>query len=149
MIKWISYIYIWKYLYTIKPSDIIKFDSTEFMPVPQNWETDNDVSLVRDNAVDGSIKIVTVKNRGVGLGTGNVTYSNVPIEGDGSGAECSITIDGDSRVESAVISSQGSGYTFGTVNFSAAGIPEGTTRPEFDVRGHNENKTMFPWIRLC
>tara|TARA_Y100000994_G_scaffold122548_1_gene100623 strand:+ start:510 stop:2060 length:1551 start_codon:yes stop_codon:yes gene_type:complete len=125
--------YIWKYLYTIKPADIIKFDSTEFMPVPTNWETDNDVSLVRDNAVDGSIKIITVKNRGVGLGTANVTYSNVPIEGDGSGAECSITIDGDSRVESVAMSSQGSGYTFGTVNFSAAGIPEGTTRPQFDV----------------
>ena len=26
--------YIWKYLYTIKPSDIVKFDSTDFMPVP-------------------------------------------------------------------------------------------------------------------
>ena len=24
--------YIWKYLYTIKPADIIKFDSTDFMP---------------------------------------------------------------------------------------------------------------------
>ena len=27
--------YIWKYLYTIKPSDIVKFDSTNFMPVPE------------------------------------------------------------------------------------------------------------------
>jgi hypothetical protein len=26
--------YVWKYLYTIKPGDIIKFDSTDFMPVP-------------------------------------------------------------------------------------------------------------------
>ena len=30
--------YIWKYLYTIKPSDIIKFESTDFIPVPQDWE---------------------------------------------------------------------------------------------------------------
>ena len=51
----------------------------------------------------------------------------------GLGAECSITIDGDSRVESVSVSAQGSGYTFGTVNFTAAGIPEGTTRPQFDV----------------
>ena len=28
--------YIWKYLYTIRPSDIIKFESTDFMPVPQD-----------------------------------------------------------------------------------------------------------------
>ena len=26
--------YIWKYLYTIKPAELIKFDSTEYMPVP-------------------------------------------------------------------------------------------------------------------
>ena len=26
--------YIWKYMYTIKPSDIVKFESTNFIPVP-------------------------------------------------------------------------------------------------------------------
>ena len=31
--------YIWKYLYTIKPGDIVKFDSTEYMPVPSEWAT--------------------------------------------------------------------------------------------------------------
>ena len=103
------------------------------MPVPTDWENDNDASLIRENAVDGSIKIVTVKNRGIGLGTANVTYNGVPIEGDGSGAECVVTIDGDSRIESVTVSSQGSGYTFGTLNFEAAGIPAGTTSPEFDV----------------
>lgn len=125
--------YIWKYLYTIKPADIVKFDSTQFLPVPNNWSTSNDTSLVRENAVDGSIKIATIKNRGVGLGTANSTYTRVPIQGDGSGAECTITIDGDSKVDTINISSQGSGYTFGTVDFEAGGVPVGTTRPNFDV----------------
>jgi hypothetical protein len=125
--------YIWKYLYTIKPADIVKFDSTQFLPVPNNWSTSNDTSLVRENAVDGSIKIATIKNRGVGLGTANSTYTRVPIQGDGSGAECTITIDGDSKVDTINISSQGSGYTFGTVDFEAGGVPAGTTRPNFDV----------------
>ena len=31
--------YIWKYLFTISPSDIIKFDSTEYITVPNQWET--------------------------------------------------------------------------------------------------------------
>ena len=31
--------YIWKYLYTINPSDIVKFDSTNYIPVPTDWET--------------------------------------------------------------------------------------------------------------
>ena len=125
--------YVWKYLYTIKPADIVKFDSTQFLPVPNDWSTSNDTSLVRENAVDGSIKIATIKNRGVGLGTANSTYTRVPIQGDGSGAECTITIDGDSKVDTINVSSQGSGYTFGTVNFEAGGVPVGTTRPVFDV----------------
>ena len=125
--------YIWKYLYTIKPADIIKFDSTDFLPVPTDWSTSNDTSLVRENAVDGSIKIVTITNRGVGLGTANVTYTRVPIKGDGSGAECTVTIDGDSRINEVVISSQGSGYTFGTLDYEAGGVPTGSTRPIFNV----------------
>ena len=125
--------YIWKYLYTIKPADITKFDSTDFMPVPADWSTSNDTALVRENAVDGSIKIVNILNRGVGLGTANVTYTRVPISGDGSGAECTVTIDGDSKIDTVTVSSQGSGYTFGTLDFEAGGIPTGTTRPSFDV----------------
>ena len=78
--------YIWKYLYTIKPSELVKFDSTEYMPVPSDWATGSENSAVRDNAVDGGIKVVVIQNRGVGLGTANRTYTRVPIKGDGSGA---------------------------------------------------------------
>jgi len=125
--------YIWKYLYTIKPSEIVKFETTDFIPVPANWNTSTDNAAVRDNAVDGSIKIVTITNRGVGLGTANATYTRVPIKGDGSGAECTITIDNDSKVSSITVSNQGSGYTFGNVDLIAGGVPTGTTRPIFDV----------------
>jgi len=125
--------YIWKYLYTIKPADIIKFESTDFMPVPQNWETNSDDSAVRGNAVDGSIKIAVITNRGVGLGTANVTYTQVPISGDGTGAEATVVVNNDSKVESITISNQGSNYTYGTVDLIAGGVPTGTTRPTFDV----------------
>ena len=39
----------------------------------------------------GQLKIVTITNRGVGLGTANRTYTNVPIKGDGDGAEATIS----------------------------------------------------------
>ena len=29
--------YIWKYLFTVAPSDIIKFDSTDFIALDNNW----------------------------------------------------------------------------------------------------------------
>ncbi len=125
--------YTWKYLYTIKPSDVAKFESTDYMPVPTDWQTSTDNAPVRDNAVDGSIKIATIVNRGVGLGTANSTYTSVPIRGDGSNAECTITIDGNQQVSSITISNQGSGYTYGTIDIVAGGVPTGTTRPEFNV----------------
>ena len=137
--------YIWKYLYTIKPSDIVKFDSTDFMPVPADWSTSNDNAAIRDNAVDGSIKIVTVTNRGVSIGpVGGTEYRNVPIKGDGSGAECTITTTNDQQVDTIVISKQGSGYSYGSVDLEAGSVPTGSTRPLFDViippqGGHGSN----------
>ena len=125
--------YIWKYLYTIKPNEVVKFESTDFIPVPANWSTSTDNATVRDNAVDGSIKIVTVTNAGVGLGTANQTYTRVPIEGDGSGAECTLTVGADSKVSGVTISNQGSGYTFGSLNLISGGVPTGTTIPTFNV----------------
>jgi hypothetical protein len=125
--------YIWKYLYTIKPTDIIKFESTDFMPVPADWETSTDNAEVRDNAIDGSIKIVTITNRGVGVGTANRIYTRVPIRGDGTGAECTIVINNDQKVESVTVSNQGSGYTYGNVDLIVGNVPTGTTRPTFDV----------------
>ncbi len=127
--------YIWKYLYTIKPSQAIKFDSTEYMPVPTDWNTvgsDNDA--VRNNAsTSGQLKIVTIRNRGVGLGTANVTYTRVPIDGDGEGAEATVVVNNDSKVESVTVSSGGSGYTFGTLNLQRGGVPTGSTSPVFNV----------------
>ena len=125
--------YIWKYLYTLKPAEVTKFETSDFIPVPANWDSSADNSAVRDNAVDGSIKIVTITNRGVGLGTANRTYTRVPIKGDGIGAECTIVVNNDSKVETITVSSQGSGYTYGNVDLLAGGVPAGTTRPTFDV----------------
>ena len=125
--------YIWKYLYTIKPSELVKFDSTEFMPVPSDWETGSENSAVRDNAVDGGIKCVVIQNRGVGLGTANRTYTRVPIKGDGSGAECTVVINADQNVGSVDITNQGSNYTFGTVDIVAGGLPRPDSYPQLDV----------------
>ena len=125
--------YIWKYMYTIKPSDIVKFESTNFIPVPNNWATASDTAAVRNNAVNGSIKIITINNRGVGIGTANRTYTRVPIKGNGIGAEATVVINNDQTVDSVTVSSQGSGYTYGTLDLNAGGIPSGTTIPSFDV----------------
>jgi len=126
--------YIWKYLYTISPTDINKFDSTNFMPVPANWQTSTTNAAVRNNAsTSGQIKIVTITNRGVGLGTAGVTYTRVPIRGDGTGAEATVVINSSSKIESVTISSGGSGYTYGTLDLAGGGAPTGSTSPVFNI----------------
>ena len=126
--------YIWKYLYTIRPSEIVKFDSTDYIPVPIDWETSDRDFAVRNNAAtSGQLKVITITNRGVGVGTANRVYSRVPIKGDGVGAEATIIVNSESKVESITISNGGSGYTFGTVDLETGGVPTGTTRPTFDV----------------
>ena len=125
--------YVWKYLYTIKPSELIKFDSTEFMPVPADWATGSDNSAVRDNAIDGGIKVVVIQNRGVGLGTANRTYTRVPIKGDGSGAECTVVVNADQQIGSVDVTNQGSNYTFGTVDIVGGGLPRPDSYPQLDV----------------
>ena len=125
--------YIWKYLYTIKPSELVKFDSTDFMPVPTDWSTGSDNAAVRDNAVDGGIKVVIIQNRGVGLGTANRTYTRVPIKGDGTGAECTVVVNADQQIGTVEITNQGSGYTFGTVDIVAGGLPRPDSYPQLDV----------------
>ena len=126
--------YIWKYLYTIKPSQAIKFDSTNYIPVPSNWETSSDDAPVRQNAdSSGQLKIVTIRDRGVGMGTANSTYTRVPILGDGFGAEATIVINNDSKVETVTVSKGGKGYSYGTVDLVAGNVPTGTTSPVFNV----------------
>ena len=126
--------YIWKYLYSIKPNQIIKFDSTNYIAVPSDWETNASYSAVRENAkTSGQIKIVTVRNRGVGIGTANVTYTRVPIKGDGRNAEATVVVNNDSKVESITVSNGGSGYSFGTLALREGGVPAGTIDPVFDI----------------
>jgi len=125
--------YIWKYLYSIKPADLIKFDSTDFMPVPANWESNVEDSAIRLNAVDGGIKIVVIKNRGTGIGTANQTYTRVPIKGDGFDAECTVVVNNDQQIESVTVSNEGYGYTYGSVDLAAGSVPTPTTSPTLDV----------------
>ena len=66
--------YRWKYLFTVSPSDVIKFDSTEYFVVPNNWETttDSEIQIIRDGGNsdnnNNQIKAVYIENGGSGFG---------------------------------------------------------------------------------
>lgn len=113
--------YIWKYLFTIKPSDVLKFDSTNYIPVPIDWLTNSDYKAIRDNALpssgSGQIKVVLVKSYGSNLAAPG-TYSDIPIVGDGADGRVSIVIGSDRRVERIFVTNGGTGYTYGIVDLS-------------------------------
>jgi hypothetical protein len=127
--------YIWKYLYTIKPRDLVKFESVFYMPTPKNWATNTDTQAVKNHASSsGQLKIAKIRNRGVGVTfTSGNTITDVPIKGDGSGAFATVILNNDQKVESVIISKGGSGYTYGTLDLASRGVSIQDTSPVFDV----------------
>jgi hypothetical protein len=125
--------YTWKYLYTLKIEDIIKFDSINFIPVPSDWETSTEYESIRLNAsTSGQIKVVSITNFGENLGSPKV-YSDIPILGDGQGAKVSIVVGNDEKITSIFVTQGGSGYTYGTVDTSTISFPSNVVLPKFDV----------------
>jgi hypothetical protein len=110
--------YVWKYLFTISPSDIIKFDSTEYIILPNNWETDTDTEIQRvRNAGNSEIEENQIKK--IYIDTAGDGYVNglypVDINGDGSGAKALVTVE-NSTIKSAIVTAGGKGYTYGILD---------------------------------
>jgi len=113
--------YVWKYLFSVSPSDIIKFDSTEYVVTPNNWDTSTDSQIIsiRENGNSGptnqnQIKKVYIENSGSGYSSGVVD-----ILGDGLGGRVSITVNSSGSIISTQIVSGGYGYTWGIVDLGS------------------------------
>jgi hypothetical protein len=119
--------YIWKYLYTVSPSDIIKFDSIEYITVPNDWQTttDSQINAVRENGDstlnDNQLKKVYIQNRGLGYTLTSGKTCN--IIGDGSGATVSLDVDTSGRITDATVTSGGKNYTYALVDLGTTGNP--------------------------
>lgn len=113
--------YIWKYMYTVSDSDLLRFTTTNYMPVKTLPANDGSLQWsVQDNATEGAIYSVLVSNTGSGYtNTSNII---VTITGDGSSAEATATINATSQtVTSIVLSDYGQGYTQATVTITGGG----------------------------
>ena len=101
--------YVWKYMYTIPTDDVLRFLSTDFMPIvlPSNPSREATEAL----AVAGSIQSAVIRNFGSGF-SGSTYYA--PIIGDGTGGKVKITAAAGAMTEVEVVSS-GSGYTYASI----------------------------------
>ena len=113
--------YLWKYLFTVSPSDIIKFDSTEYITVPNKWQTstDSQIQSVRDNGDssvnNNQIKKVYVANQGSGYSGG--LGQEFDIVGDGSGGKVVVDVVS-GKITKVIVSAGGKGYTWAFVDLS-------------------------------
>ena len=113
--------YKWKYLFTVSPSDIIKFDSTEFVTVPNGWSTstDSQIRTVRENG-NSDVNLNQIKH--VYIENGGAEYKNglsqeVNIVGDGTGAKARVDVVG-GNITNVIVSAGGKGYTYGMVDLA-------------------------------
>ena len=101
--------YLWKYLYTISPAEVIKFATDDYIPLPKNWGDPSTIT-VKNAAVDGGLQTIVITNRGSNYQLSDGTTIRVPVYGNGSGGEATITI-ANGEVSTAEITSSGTGYT--------------------------------------
>ena len=106
--------YIWKYMYTIPTDDVLKFLSSDFLPIvlPANPSRTGVVSA----AVAGACDVVLVEDAGAGLPASQTLYTS--IKGDGTGGVVQLVTNGSGAITSASIQARGSGYTYANVLLS-------------------------------
>ena len=121
--------YFWKYLYTISPSDILKFTTENYIPVPKTWG-DTTTESIKNSAVNGKIQTAIIKNRGSSYTDG--TISNIPILGDGSEGTVSITIKG-GEIDTVEVTNGGSNYTRALINSSEISQVAGGSGGSFEI----------------
>ena len=111
--------YIWKYLFTISPSDIVKFDSTEYITVPNDWQTSTDSQIVsiRENGNstvnNNQIKKVYIQNAGNGYSLSSGQSCNLIGDGEGGVVRLEVT---DTKITGVNVTSGGKNYTYALVD---------------------------------
>jgi len=103
--------YIWKYMYTIPTDDVLKFLSSDFIPVVLSTNATRQATEAL--AVAGAIDVALIENAGSGLPASQTLYTS--IKGDGTGGKVKFATDGSGTITSAEIEARGSGYTYANV----------------------------------
>jgi len=108
--------YIWKYLFTIPTNDVLRFLSTDFMPIVED-------STVKTLAASqaGAITTIIVRDNGTNLPASEVIYT--PILGDGANGIVRLETDSNGQLTTAYlvdnagarVNISGSGYTYANV----------------------------------
>lgn len=115
--------YTWMYLYSISPSDFLKFATPSWMPC---------ISTEDDTKTKTGIYSAIMDSFGTGYSAGDCT---VTISGDGTGATATPVVVG-GQITQIVITNPGTGYTYATVTINGANtVPAAARAVTFDRGG--------------
>jgi hypothetical protein len=112
--------YIWKYLFTIPTDDVLRFLSTDFMPIVE--ETNPTRVATEGAAVDGAVHVALIEAVGANLPNGT---HYAPIVGDGTGGKAEIVVSG-GAISSVTVTAPGSGYSYASIGL-VTGTGSGAT----------------------
>jgi len=105
--------YMWKYMYTIPTDDVLRFLSTNFMPINLAGEATR--AATEAAAVNGALNVVLVEDTGSGLPNGT---HYAPVLGDGqvTGTQAVVKIVVTAgAIESTEVVEAGAGYTYASI----------------------------------
>jgi hypothetical protein len=107
--------YVWKYMYSIRPFERLRFTTSDYIPVKTLTNDDNTLQWdVQQSAVAGSIDAIKITSGGDGYVDANTI--SISISGDGNDAEAFAQINTASNtISSIVMTNPGSGYTYASV----------------------------------
>ena len=134
--------YVWKYMYTIPTDDVLKFLSSDFMPIvlPAQPSRQAVVAL----AVPGAIDAVVVEDAGSNLPISQTLYTS--IKGDGTGGVIEFVTNGAGSITSASVQSRGQGYTYANVLLGSGNLfsDAGLTTPVGGYTGNASIEAILP-----
>lgn len=118
--------YKWKFMYEVRTTDVTKFMTTDWIPVPVVTTDDGSLQYdVQAAAVDGAIDHIQV----ISGGTGYTTGMAVTISGGGGSSATATVVASGGVVTGITITGRGSGYRNGvTADLSGVGGGNATAR---------------------
>ena len=136
--------YTWKYMYTIRSTDVFSFLTQDWMPVYTIDANDgSSQSQVQENAVDGAFSDILMTSGGIGYNA--ALEPTVVITGDGTGATARAVV---SAITGSItrfeVTNRGQGYTFATISLTNVGAGNGAAGTVIlaPVGGHGKDAKL-------
>lgn len=118
--------YSWKYLYTLSQSDVLKFLTTDYIPVKTN-------ATVQAAAINGGVHNVKIDVGGTGY-----TTATISLDGDGSGFAGTVNISS-GVITGITVTNPGTGYTIAKAIITGNGSNGAATPIISPTGGHGSD----------